>query len=187
MKKILISFLMLFTTIMGYSQIPYININPSLGLNNSNLESTISDQVKSSNGYKIGLAVEIGDKHFLEPGAYYVSYSSLQTVGTVTESLNFSTTQLQLYYGFKFMDLGLFKMKFHTGPTYEVVGKVETNNLNINKEDFKDGKWGGNVGLGAQVLFFTVFFDYNFGLSESWVDSSIKQDVFTLSVGLSIL
>jgi len=172
---------------MGYSQIPYININPSFGLNNSNLESTISDQVKSSNGYKIGLAVEIGDKHFLEPGAYYVSYSSLQTVGTVTESLNFSTTQLQLYYGFKFMDLGLFKMKFHTGPTYEVVGKVETNNLNINKEDFKDGKWGGNVGLGAQVLFFTVFFDYNFGLSESWVDSSIKQDVFTLSVGLSIL
>ena len=187
MKKLLITFLILMTTVVGFSQIPYININPSFGLNNSDLKSSVADQVKSSNGYKIGLAVELGDKQFLEPGAYYVSYSSIQTVGATTESLNFSATQLQLYYGFKFMDLGVFKMKFHVGPTYEIIGKVETNNLSIDKSDFNDGKWGGNVGLGAQVLFFTVFFDYNFGLSESWVDSGIKQDVYTLSVGLSIL
>jgi len=187
MRKILISFLMVFITIFGFSQIPYINVNPSFGLNNSDLKTSVAEQVSSSNGYKVGLAFEIGDKHFLEPGAYYISYSSIQTVGATTESLNFSTTQLQLYYGFKFMDLGLFKMKFHVGPTYEIIGKVETNNLNIKKSDFNNGKWGGNVGLGAQVLFFTVFFDYNFGLSDSWVNSSIKQDVYTLSVGLSIL
>jgi len=178
---------MLFFTVFGFSQIPLININPSFGLNNSNLKSSLSEQVKSSNGYKVGLAVEIGDKHFLEPGAYYVSYSSMQTVGTTTESLDFSSTQLQLFYGFKFMDLGVFKMKFHVGPTYEIIGKVENNNFNIKKSDFNGAKWGGNLGLGAQVLFFTVFFDYNFGLSESWVDSSIKQDVYTLSIGLSIL
>jgi len=187
MRKILISFLLVFFTIYSFSQIPYININPSFGLNNSNLKSSISEQVNSSNGYKVGLAVEIGDKHFLEPGVYYVSYSSIQTTGSTTESLDFSSTQFQLYYGFKFMNLGFFKMKFHVGPTYEIIGKVETNNLNIKKSDFNGGKWGGNVGLGAQVLFFTVFFDYNFGLSESWVDSSIKQDVYTLSIGLSIL
>lgn len=187
MKKLVFIIVLFFGTVFGYSQIPYININPSIGFNNSNLESSLAQQYESSNGYRIGLGVEIGSKHFLEPGIFYVSYSSVQTVGLVKESLDFSSMQYQLYYGFKFMDLGIFKMKLHTGPTYEVIGSVSPNNLNIDKSNFNGGKWGGNIGLGVQVLFFTAFFDYNFGLSDSWVDSSIKQDVYTISLGLSIL
>ena len=186
MKKYLLIILAISFSSIVYSQIPWFSLNPRIGLNYNDMKLDDIKTVELRPGWSIGLSAELGKKNFIEPGVHFISYNSGQKIKDDFQSLNFSAIQFQMYYGRRLLDAKVAKIKIHLGPTYDVITNVGKNNLSVRKSDFEDGKWGLNMGIGAQVLFITLFFDYNLGLTKGHLEAT-RQGIYSVTVGVSLL
>ena len=103
--------------------------------------------------------------------------------------------------GYQFLDLKLLKLRAHVGPVmYFVVD--QTNKCNYENQELKleanKLSWGGQVGVGVDILLFTLDVNYSFGLTKL-IDSDkvniggqdfefdTKQSLFTVTLGVKLV
>lgn len=187
MKKLFFGLFFLSFIIGSQAQLPYVNFIPRVGFNLSNVRVESANDVEIGKGWCAGLGVEIGKRLYFEPGLHYAAYSSIQEIDLLEETLEFHSIQTQFLLGYNIIDNKLAKIKFHAGPVCDIVHRVLDNEFSINRTDFETGHWGFDVGVGAKLLFFTVFLDWQFELSPVLLQSNYKHGVFSLTCGLSIL
>ena len=109
---------------------------------------------------------------------------------------------LPIMLGYQFLDLKLIKFRAHVGPVmYFVVD--QTSKCNYDNQEMKleaNGMtWGGQLGLGVDVLLFTLDINYSFGLTnlidkenvkiggQDFQIDNTKQSLFTVTLGVKLV
>lgn len=107
-----------------------------------------------------------------------------------------------IFLGYQFLDLKLLKLRAHVGPVmYFVVD--QTNKCNYENQELKleanNLTWGGAVGVGVDILLFTLDINYSFGLTNLIDKSDVniggqdfkidntKQSLFTVTLGVKLV
>ena len=116
--------------------------------------------------------------------------------------MNQQNLALPILVGYQFLDLKLVKLRASVGPVmYFVVdqtGKCNQNNQSLDVE--ANGlTWGGAIGLGVDVLLFTLDINYSFGLTNLFDKSTVtisgqdfqldstKESIFTVTLGIKLV
>ena len=85
--------------------------------------------------------------------------------------------KLKALVGYNLTDGDGFRLRFNTGPTYDVLLSVDDKDDKIewNKDDFNSGSFNWNAGLGADITIITLETGMTYGLSKVFKE----QDGFT--------
>ena len=109
---------------------------------------------------------------------------------------------LPILIGYQFVDLKLLKLRAHAGPVmYFVVDQNGTCDYNNQELDVEANNltWGGAVGLGIDILLFTLDVNYSFGLTDIVKTDQVtfgnqtfdvdktKQSLFTVTLGVKLV
>ena len=198
MKKILITFLVVFIALQAHAQF---SLGVKGGVNFSHL--SVSDGRINANelpGFQVGLWTRFGRGFYVQPEAYLGSSGSNfdfqynQANQTVTESgkVRFTTLNVPLLFGQSF---GLSKLNFRlmAGPMYTYILNDNQNlsqNIRNAYQDFgnyRNSTLGYQAGAGVDVLNFSVDLRYEGGLTQINPMYGQRQNVFHLSLGYKFL
>ena len=193
MKKIFIPLAVVAT--IGNASAQF-QINPQAGLAFQNLTQPGEGQdFKAALGWQLGADVRIGDRAFLQPGAFLSRNTTILTVADSTankQELDLNTTNLRLraLVGYRIIDSYQFDLRFMLGPSYDVLlsKKLEDGS----GDQFNSGSFNIEAGLGFDMGMVTLSPTMIFGLSNVFKDNpnvtSVNSKYFTygLTVGINI-
>ncbi len=172
-----------------------VSINPKMGVNLSALDTKLQDiDAEARAGWNAGFDLRLGKGVvFLNPGLHYYSvtarlFKEIESPDDVnlSEETTIQSLRAPVNIGFKLTGKGgLIGLQARGGivPAY-VIGVKERPSFDLNIEDLNRMTWGANVGLGLNVLFFTVDLNYEIGLSKFFNDSEGRNNMLTASVGI---
>jgi hypothetical protein len=199
MKKIL--FVPLFACAMTNAQ-SQVQINPQVGLTFQSLtQAPDGYSYKANVGWQLGLDARIGDRLFLQPGAYLgrsvtaVSYSSnIQNGATgsvqVEDDLVRTSLNLRAQVGYRLIDTYQFDVRLMLGPSYDALMSVDYRDDDItwNKGDMRKGSWNLDAGVGLDMGLFTLSPTASFGLSRILGDNPTLSNIDSryVSYGLTL-
>jgi hypothetical protein len=180
MKKLLfISLLVCGISSQVFSQA---KINPQVGINITSLDYKVVDGegfvAEANVGYQLGFVLRTGGTFYLEPGLFFMGTNqryittndnNLQVTGQTGSHI----LQLPLRLGITTGGgEGQFNLRFAAGPVVGYTVGAKANEFNISESDFSDLNFGGKVGLGFDLFFLTLDFDYQIGLNDVFKDGS---------------
>ena len=171
-------------------------INPQAGLAFQNLTQPGEGQdFKAALGWQLGADVRIGDRAFLQPGAFLSRNTTVITIADSTankQELDLNTTNLRLraLVGYRIIDSYQFDLRFMLGPSYDVLlsKKLEDES----GDQFNSGSFNLEAGLGFDMGLVTLSPTMVFGLSNVFKDNpnvdQVDSKYFTygLTVGINI-
>lgn len=156
-----------------------IQLNPQLGLNFTQLSVEPRDgfETEGKGGLLIGADLRIGDRFYLQPGAFI---TGSKTVYRFNDSLFVNASEVTAYgakikglLGYKIIDSSL-KLRVMAGPTYSFkLSRDAEENPYFDEEEFNNGSFNIDAGVGIDILFLTAELGYSWGLSDVF-----KKDVF---------
>lgn len=179
MKRL--SFLLFSVIIMPFATMAQFAVNPQLGITMQKLtDAPEGAEYKAALGAMIGLDMRIGDRFYFQPGGFFERNSTVVSVGdslVVEDNLVRSNLKLKALVGYNLIDGDGFRLRFNTGPTYDVLLSVDDKDDKIewNKDDFNSGSFNWNAGLGADITLITLETGMTYGLSKVFKE----QDGFT--------
>ncbi|MBK8614137.1 MAG: hypothetical protein IPN85_11800 [Flavobacteriales bacterium] len=179
MKRL--SFLLFSVIIMPFATMAQFAVNPQLGITMQKLtDAPEGAEYKAALGAMIGLDMRIGDRFYFQPGGFFERNSTVVSVGdslVVEDNLVRSNLKLKALVGYNLIDGDGFRLRFNTGPTYDVLLSVDDKDDKIewNKDDFNSGSFNWNAGLGADITIITLETGMTYGLSKVFKE----QDGFT--------
>lgn len=186
MKKHLFFIVFLLITSITYAQTV---INPKIGVNTSRLSTDPKGgEVKARVGYQIGLDARIGDRVYFQPGLFWFKQSSrLRTAEQIDDNslqeieddLNRQGLQLLTLVGFNIVDGEGFKFRINAGPAISIITTVDENDFDLRRDDFKGTNLTGNVGLGLDIFFLTLDYNYEFGFSDIFDNNTFSDTNFS--------
>lgn len=171
-------------------------VNPQVGLAFQNLTQPGQGQkFKAALGWQLGADVRIGDRAFIQPGAFLSRNTTTISVADSTASytdLDLKTTNLRLraLAGYKIIDSYQFDFRVMLGPSYDVLlsKKLEDES----GDAFNSGSFNIEAGLGFDMGLVSVSPTMTFGLSKVFKDNPTVQNVdskyftYGLTVGINI-
>lgn len=177
-------------------------INPQAGLTFQSLtQAPDGFNYKAQVGWQLGADARIGDKLFVQPGAFLgrsvtaVTYSTNTQGGaagavTVEDDLVRTNLKLRTMLGYRVVDTYQFDLRVMLGPSYDVLMSVDDRdgNLGWNEGDFNKGLWNLEAGLGFDMGLFTLAPTASIGLSRAFKDNPILSEVDSkyISYGLTL-
>ncbi len=173
-----------------YSQ--SLSFGPKIGFNYANFPSSASMVTNDAGklGLQAGLFARIGKKTFLQPEILFGSYSgsfNLEGSNSV-QNVHFTTANIPVLLGHKLISFPLASLRAMIGPDFAFQLKKPGLQIpSVNDYSYKDATVGGIVGLGVDVLSFTLDARYNFGLSEINPTLGQKLNSFNISIGFKFL
>jgi len=208
MKRIVTISLIFFIPMMVMAQGP-ISFGPKLGWNSNKLTTDYTRYIEDMrDGVQGGLFFSIYmDKLYIQPEAYLSlrrgnldaiiddPLNPLESL-SVNQTVTVTTVDIPMLLGYKLIDLKLIRFRIWGGPVVSYVlnkeysmsinGKDETSR--IDRSDFKDATWAGQVGAGMDLLFLTFDVGYEFGLEDFMTiramdDFSLRKNMFYISLG----
>lgn len=184
--------------ILGIAATPLaaqVSVNPKVGVNLSALDTKLQDiDAEARAGWNAGFDLRMGKGLvFLSPGLHYYSvtarlFKEIDSPDDVdlSEETTIQSIRVPVNVGVRLTGSGgLLNLHAKGGivPAY-VINVKERPSFNLDMEDLNRLTWGANVGLGLDVLFFTVDLNYEIGLSKFFKDSEGKNNMLTASVGI---
>ena len=167
-------------------------IKGSGGINFSSLSSPPSGtDWQSEMGYQFGAGVLIGDKFYVEPGIQFVRNSKLIVSEDFTD-FNFSQNlvKIPVYAGYHILghESGPLALRLFAGPAVSIAGKIKEGEDQISKDDLKNASFLVDAGVGVDILFLFVEFNYEFALTDYFQDDthSSKHSGFLINAGIHI-
>ncbi|MBL7950983.1 MAG: outer membrane beta-barrel protein [Flavobacteriales bacterium] len=176
--------------------------NPQVGLTFQSLtQAPDGFNYKAQVGWQLGADARIGDKLFVQPGAFLgrsvtaVTYSMNTQNGaagqvTVEDDLVRTNLKLRTLLGYRVVDTYQFDMRVMLGPSYDVLMSVDDRdgNLGWNKGDFNSGSWNLDAGVGFDMGLFTLSPTASIGLSRVFKDDPTLSEIDSkyMSYGLTI-
>jgi hypothetical protein len=147
-------------------------INPQAGVTFQNLtDEPEGADFKASVGWMLGADFRIGDRLYLQPGAFFernVTAISGGDTAVIEDDLVRTDLKLKALVGFNLIDGDAFRLRLNTGPTYDILLSVDNTGDEIewDKGDFNSGSLNWNAGLGVDLSFITVETGMAYGLSD---------------------
>jgi len=185
-------FAFMFLSSVAFSQVTF---NPKVGVNASGLDTKLQDfSTEARVGWNAGFDLRLGEGFFfLQPGVHYNSYTArlFQNLDMnedirLEDETTIRSLKVPLNVGLRLTGNSRFFGIHAVGgitPNY-VMGVKEQPSFALSREDLNEWTFGANVGVGLDILFFTVDANYEIGLSDYFADASGKNNVFTVSLGL---
>ena len=191
MKK---KYLFVFTLALSMAAVTYgqVEIKGLGGLNFASLSKHPTDtDWKAQAGYQFGVGVLIGDKFYVEPGVQFVRNSRVVTAENIEEfdfSQNF--VKIPVYAGYHILghESGPLALRLFAGPAVSIAGKISKGEDQISKDDIKNAHFMLDAGVGVDILFLFVEFNYEYALTDYFTDEthSSKHSSFGINAGIHI-
>lgn len=201
--KLIFAFILLALT-NSYAQVAF---NPQIGLAIStlnNLEKNTSNKAKV--GWQAGADFRIGRQLYLQPGIFASQTSTVYVSdnGTSQESkLERTDVKLKVLAGFNLLNSDDAKLRINIGPTYNFLIASKAKNDNLDdvtlgqiEDNFNNGLFNMDAGLGIDFWKLTLEGGYSLGLSKAFKDdvdaqaeyikSKVKYGTFYFNVGFVI-
>lgn len=199
MKKILLSLTLVgaFTGAQAQFQ-----VNPQAGLTFQSLtDAPDGVNYKAAVGWQLGADARIGDRFFVQPGAFLGrSVTAITTSGpapngaegsvTVEDDLVRTNLKLRTQLGYRVIDSYQFDMRVMLGPSYDVLVSIDdrVDNLTWNRADFNNGSFNIDAGAGFDMGLFSLSPTASFGLSRVFEDDPALSQINSkyMSYGLTL-
>lgn len=170
MKKLITLVFVVFATMELYSQVQF---NPQLGMNFMNFSNPPANvEYKGKVGFSLGGDVRFGEKFQFQPGLHFInSVTSYETTEgeVVTEDVLHKYIKLKALGAYNIVDSEQFKFRVNFGPSYDFLLSAKTKDTETDlKEDFKNGTFYLQGGLGVDFFFLTADLGYAQGLSQTF-------------------
>jgi hypothetical protein len=185
MKKIILSFAVLLLSSSAFALIPGFSFGPKAALGFSKL-STNLDEMRSSMkpGFDLGIFARVGNKLYLQPEVTYsFKNGKLKDIWNEAKNLHSSALDVPVLVGYKLADIGAANIRAFAGPKFSFVlddnWHAKTSNFNF----------GGQAGLGLDLLMLTVDFryDHTFSNMSKMSGQTIRSNGFLISLGWKLL
>ncbi len=183
MKKLL--FFLTFIAVTGATSVTYAQtvVNPKFGLNTSRLSTDPQlGQINGRLGWQLGLDVRIGNRVYFQPGLYYFKQSSRLITQSKAENdslpglrgdLNRQGLQLYTLVGYYLVDGEGFKMRVNAGPSISLLTSVGQS-ATIGRDDYQGTNVTGVAGVGFDIFFLTLDYNYEWGLSKIFKNDTVS-------------
>ncbi len=183
MKKL--TFLLAFCMVCSFTYAQTV-INPKIGINASRLNTDPElGEISARIGWQVGLDARIGNRVYFQPGLFYYKQSSRlktqtnvenQEPETLEENLNRQGLQLLTQVGYYIVDGDGFKLRANVGPAISLLTSVSQSET-IGEDDYKGTSITGNAGLGVDIFFLTIDYNYEWGLSNVFENDTFDSGV----------
>lgn len=190
MKKLL--FIAAFVFSMVYTVRGQVEIKGLVGINFASITNppTASDW-KAQAGYQFGGAVLIGDKFYVEPGIQFVRNSRVITPDDLDEfDFSQNLVKVPVYAGYHLLghESGPLALRVFAGPAVSVAGKIKKGEDQITKDDIKNAHWMVDAGIGVDILFLFVEFNYEYAFTPYFTDDAFdsRHSGFLINAGIHI-
>ncbi len=156
-------------------------INPQAGINVMNLSKPPEGtQFSGVAGVLAGVDMRIGTNYFIQPGIYLnrsttaVKYTNVDTI-TYNNNLYRTSVKLKALFGSSIIDLEAFKFRYCFGPSYDFLLAINNKYTDqptntYSKNNFKNGTFNLEAGLGFDFWIITLEGGYIFGLTNALKD-----------------
>ena len=190
MKKYLITFsIALSMATMAYGQFEIKGLG---GVNFASLSKhPTGTEWKAQAGYQFGAGVLIGDKFYVEPGIQFVRNARVVTTDEVQDvevAQNF--VKIPVYAGYHLLghESGPLALRVFAGPAVSVAGKIKNGEDHITKDEIKNAHFMLDAGIGVDILFLFVEFNYEYALTDYFTDETheSKHGAFLINAGIHI-
>ena len=190
MKRII--FLLAFGLLAAFTLNAQVEIKGLVGLNFASLSKPPSGlDFKARAGYQFGAGVLIGDKFYVEPGIQFVRNSRTITADN-TDDIEFDQNfvKIPVYAGYHLLghESGPLALRIFAGPAVSIAGKVKKGEEQISKDEIKSAHWLLDAGVGVDIFFLFVEFNYEYALTDYFVDEahSSNHSGFAINAGIHI-
>lgn len=183
MKKFLFFLALILVTSVTYAQTV---INPKVGINASRLSTDPQlGQINSRLGWQVGLDARIGNRVYFQPGLFYFKQSSelilqaeaeSESLDDLQEDLDRQGLQLFTQVGYYLVDGDGFRMRVHAGPSISLLTSVGQSEY-IGRDDYQGVNLTGNAGLGFDIFFLTLEYNYEWGFSNVFQNDAFSSGV----------
>lgn len=158
-------------------------------LGNTTFEGLSSDGTNSHKGYRIGVDGRLmGDSMYFLAGAHYMKFDMNPNSQTTLTTHNQSIEEIfgRFGLGFTFLETRKFKLRGKAlGGVHYVYSTTDNIQVPSPFSDVNEAFGGAIVGLGVDVLFFTLDVEYEKGLVNAInMASESKFDFLYFTVGL---
>jgi hypothetical protein len=199
MKKVLLSAVIILMASATFAQF---TIGPKVGLTMSKLKTNIPDITEETkSGFQFGAFARFGKKLYVQPELMFVTKGGIiKDPGLSTKlKFNLSTMQIPVMVGFKLLNLKVVNLRVMGGPALSFVTNKEVtiSSSSVNQafegENIKDAIWSAQLGVGVDVLMFTLDVRYEWGLNNIYDPPSgadnydMKSNLWNISLGWMIL
>lgn len=188
MKKLTLLFALVVIVIAGANA--QVEIKALVGTNFSGMSGHSFDEFKGSAGYQFGGGVLIGDKFYVEPGIQFGKMTSTITDQTNDLSdfeLKQNFVRIPVYAGYHLVghESGPLALRIFGGPAVTLAGKLNKELDVFTKDNLNNALWAVDAGLGVDIFFLFVEFNYEHSFTERFVDGTEgKHNSFYINAGV---
>lgn len=178
MKKIALILAVMFASTLVSAQISF---GPKIGYNTSKLSIDKSDiKTELKNSFQFGLFARLGTKYYLQPelnwltqGGVFKKPGDEGSLSPFKQEIKLNTVQVPALIGIELIDLKVANIRAMAGPVASFVTNKEIESTDgdeyikpIEQADIQDIVWSAQLGVGVDVLMFTLDVRYNLGLNK---------------------
>jgi len=151
-----------------------IAIHPQIGMALTTLTPEQEGvQYNADPGVLVGVDLRIGQRFYIQPGAFFVSAQTAVSVGdsVVTEDhLVWNSLKLKALAAYNLVDGDDFHLRLNVGPTFNWLLSADGKDdyIKIEMADMNTGTWSVDAGLGIDLTIFTLDGGVSYGLSEAY-------------------
>ena len=165
-----------------------VKVNPKVGVHTAAIEADLGDMDTDVRaGWNAGLDFRVGRNVYFSPGIHFYS-TKADLTSTIDDRDDFrfrNETQIQSLKAPLNVGIKLLGLRAYGGvtPTY-ILGTNDVPDFTFDTDNLNRLTWGGNLGVGLDLLFLTVDATYEIGLTDYFKEAEGSNNVFSLSVGL---
>ena len=197
MKKAALILAVIFLSSITYAQSP-VTFGPKTGFTTSKLKKDISELEEDfKSGFQAGVFLRGNIKKFyIQPELYYALKGGKLDSTNYNKEYSLGTLDVPIIVGYKVIGKEAFNFRIFAGPVASFIlnKKIKLNGDEIAddlaEKSLQDAIWGLQMGVGFDVLMFTLDVRYELGLndiSSSDTKGSVKSNSFHISLGWKIL
>lgn len=149
-------------------------IHPQIGMALTTLTpEQVGVQFNADPGVLAGVDLRIGQRFYVQPGAFFVSAKTAVSVGdsVVTEDhLVWNSLKLKALLAYNLLDGDDFRLRLNAGPTFNWLLSADGKDdyIKIEMADMNTGTWNLDAGLGIDLTIFTLDGGVSYGLSKAY-------------------
>lgn len=169
-----------------YAQSPSpIHVGIKAGANFTNLSTASGISAKSAAGYGIGAMARLDIKKAYLQADLMFSQKNFKIEGETSKMKNI---EVPVVIGYKFINLPLLHLRGYAGGVYtHIVDDKFSKGVQEAFDNFDKSNIGYRLGIGADILKFTVDVSYDGGFGSISKDFKTKPNTFFISVGYFFL
>ena len=189
MKKLITLSLAIFAAVQLFAQVQF---NPQIGITTLSLKNPPSGVTFDGKvGMSLGADLRFGERFQIQPGVHYInSVTAFESTDAEFETgeVVYKSLKIKALAAFNLIDAGQLKLRINAGPSYDFLLSAKEKESKIDvKEDYKNGTFFLQGGVGVDFLFLTADLGYAHGLSQTFAgegapDSKMAGMYFTVGV-----